>query len=75
MAVDIVDAALMLRRAAGKDVFDLFVRKFGEYTNEAVYAVTDAGPEQVLEAQGRARQCRALHRAFVECHLRERPKQ
>ena len=72
---DIVDAALMLRKAAGKEIFDLFVQKFGAYTNEVVYSVTDAPPEQVLEAQGRARQCRALYRAFSECHLRERPKQ
>lgn len=51
-----------------------FVRDFDAYVDDVTAAVTDAPPDQVLVAQGQARMCRALLRAFLDApSFEERP--
>jgi hypothetical protein len=59
-------------RSADPENFQLFVGAFDAYTTEATVAVTEATSDQVLNMQGRARQCRAVLRLLQECHI-QRP--
>lgn len=71
-SIPLKHATLRLRKAAPQE-FQLFLNQFELYTNDVTVAVTNAPADQVLVAQGMARQCRALLRAFVECPALERP--
>ena len=66
-------SALRMRRTV-PDLYEAFLKDFGAYTDVVTVAVTDAPADQVLVAQGMARQCRSIRRALEECHLVERPK-
>lgn len=58
--------ALRLRNADPQN-WDRFLVAFAAYTDEATVVVTEAQPADILVAQGRAQQCRALLRIFREC--------
>lgn len=60
--------ALRLKNAA-PEIFDQFVNEFATYTSQVVLATTIAPVGEVLVAQGRAQQCRALLRMLSECHI------
>lgn len=60
-------------RSADPENFRLFVDAFDGYALEVTVAVTEAPQDQVLNMQGRARQCRAILRILQECHLQRDP--
>lgn len=60
-------------RKSNPDEFNHALNALATYTAEVVSAVVDAPQEQVLEMQGRARQAKAILRAFRECYTVERP--
>jgi hypothetical protein len=60
------ETAKYLKNAAPRQ-FELFVDAFRIYAEAAYAAVVDASSEQVYQAQGQAKQCRALHRLLLEC--------
>ena len=55
----IEEAALQLR-AAGGEAYDRFVNAFETYSRDVTDAVTDAPADQVLGAQGQARQVKKI---------------
>lgn len=59
-------------RSADPENFQSFVEALDAYALEVTVAVTEAPQDQVLNMQGRARQCMALLRLLQECHL-QRP--
>jgi hypothetical protein len=59
-------AMARLKRAAPRE-FEDFLNQFELYSNAVTVAVTDAPADNVLVAQGMARQCRGLLRALAEC--------
>lgn len=52
-------AAQVLKNCAPQ-AFQDFLNEFNTYTHEVTVAVMDAPSEDVLQMQGRAKQCRAL---------------
>lgn len=60
-------------RKAHPEEFNHAINALAIYVAEVVTAVVDAPQDQVLEMQGRARQAKAILRAFRECHTVERP--
>ncbi len=60
------EASHRLRNSSPQE-FEQFVELFAAYTEEVVFAVTEADPTNILVMQGRAQQCRALLRILREC--------
>jgi hypothetical protein len=67
-----ISKAFLRLKKIQPQVYDEAVRDFERYAWEVTAAVTDAAPDQVLLAQGMARQCNAILRALRECELIER---
>ena len=70
--VDIMKQLLSRLRNADREAYDQFVECFDVYSIEITVAVTEAPQDHILNAQGRAQQCRALLRVFSECHLQRK---
>lgn len=70
---DLSRAALILKNAAPAE-YENFVKVYETYFHTVTAAVTEAPPDQVLIMQGRARQCKAELRTFVECSIVPTPK-
>lgn len=62
-------------RSADPENFELFVAAFDAYALEVTVAVTEAPQDEILNMQGRAKQCRAILRMLQECHLQKSPPQ
>lgn len=60
------EICLKLRNAAPEQ-WEMFVQMFTVYTGEVIEAVTDADASNIMTAKGRAQQCKALLRSFIEC--------
>lgn len=63
---DLRSAAKALKSAAPEQ-WAAFIEIFGRYTDDVTVAVTDADAADIMTMKGRAQQCRALHRLYVEC--------
>jgi len=73
-STDVLSHFALRLRNADPEGFEQFVETFAAYTNEITVAVTEAPQDQVLNMQGRARQCLAFLRLFRECHIPETPQ-
>lgn len=72
---DLKTAALRLRNASPSTAaFDQYVEAVKKLVDQAVLAVTDADPSNILVLQGRAQQCLSFYRALIECNQEVKPK-
>ena len=60
---------LQALRNAGPQEWDRFVSMFAQHTTDVTDAVTDADASGIMEAKGRALQCKFLLRVFKEIDL------
>ena len=67
-STDVLSHFALRLRNADPEGFERFVEAFDAYASEITVAVTEAPQDQVLNMQGRARQCLAFLRLFRECH-------
>jgi len=74
-STDVLSHFALRLRNADPEGFEQFVETFAAYTNEITVAVTDAPQDQILNMQGRAKQCLAFLRLFRECHALKSPLQ
>lgn len=70
-STDVLSHFALRLRNADPEGFEQFVAAFDAYTGEITVAVTDAPQDQILNMQGRAKQCLAFLRLFRECHIQK----